>query len=742
MKRPLAVVGLIGLSAQCLALLVRPLFSLLFGIIVLLGGVVAVWIPKIRRYKTGWVGLLTAGVVIILTAVGQWIRVEPIRTHAGITANISGVVIDRVSDEKEHALVVEAEEVRRSDNGEVLCSDLRLVLYTSALPTVKKYDRITIEYVSLYAPEEGFGFSSRSYYSAKGIYLLGSFSKYSCTAIPAESRPWYACFEDMQSALADAIRTLLPKRQSALTIAMLLGDRSNLSAEVTEQFRRSGLSAMLVVSGMHLSVVIGGLLVLLRGMVRSYRMAALLCLPLTVVFLGITGFGGSAVRAGVSMLIFLISILLSRDADPLNSLGAAAILMLIGRPFIGGDVGVQLSFLATGGILSAAAPIQTSILARLPEKWGRSSMVKTVVNGVSASLAAVLFTTPLLILVFGQFSLIAPISNVLFMLPAQILLYSSGIAACFGTLGISFIAQPASVIAGVMANWFLDGSELLAQFPVLHNTDGRLALWVSMVLIGVGILLVCGVNRRRILMTVGACAVLLIIPATAGAVAPSKPSVTAIQCGDGIAVHIQSGGESLTILHGGGDRMKDHVCSYFQTNTVGTLILADEAYNKNTAETVAALVKQEMQDRVLLTGSFVPDELRRLVPMVAIETNVRRNISVGEEISAEWIETESGIWYDIEVSGNRIRIPVRSGDVTNLSTDQLLSVDLLILSDSVENGDLLRADQTILSCSAYSASKVLQSVLAMQTQFYLLSDTGTVTVVFDEYHRGHMEPAE
>lgn len=736
MKRPLGVIGLVGLSAQCAALLVHPSLSLLFGVLLLATGCVLCLFTQWRKQVALCVGVFTASVVIAVTGGLQLRIAEPLRAFDGRQATVCGTIVQVEQDAYYTEITVLADAVTDNGTQEKLCENVRLTLYTANAMHAEMYTRVKIDTVALYAPQEGFGLSARSVFAAKGVYLLGSFSKYDCTVTESGDRPWYAVFSDLRTYLLRTLRLFLPDRQASVVAAMLLGERSMLSAEVSTQFRRSGLNAMLVVSGMHLSILIGGLLRLLHRLLRSSRAAALMCMPAVLLFMVLSGFGGSVTRAGISMLIYLLAIVAVRNADPINSLGAAAVVLLLTRPFVGGDVGVQLSFLATGGILTLTKPMRDGVLARLPRKIEGLAAVKALAEAFSVSIAATLFTTPLLVLLFGELSLVGPLANVLFNLPAQLLLLSGAAAVGFGAIGLSVLAYPAALLSGIAANIFIEGTHLLAQAPMLYNVYGTLTLWVAVVLGTFGVLLLFRVRRNGVLGAASVCMLLLLIPAFAGANGEKHPEVHILKCGNGIAVHATYGDQALTLLSAGNHHLTEEVQSHFAARKAGVTVLPDEAYSAYTAQAAAFLVRNNKTDSLAITSDYLPDEIRAVQPDCPVRTGVHASVRAGESIYAERVETKSGVWYYITVGEQRVLIPLTAeADAADLPPGKQQS-EILVLTYPVAHPEDLRAKNIVLSCTLYNEAELLAVAANIRAEYYSVAQNGTLRMTFDAY--GHL----
>lgn len=156
------------------------------------------------------------------------------------------------------------------------------------------------------------------------------------------SRPWADSF------LAWAQRTLargLPEDEPVrLLWAMVLGWRTALTNEVSAPFMRTGTMHIFAISGLHIALITGILVSLLRVLQVPRRGCGLVVLPLIWAYTAATGWQASAVRATVMMSVVVAGWSLHRPSDLLNSLAAAALIILLADPSQLFQAGFQLSF--------------------------------------------------------------------------------------------------------------------------------------------------------------------------------------------------------------------------------------------------------------------------------------------------------------------------------------------------------------------------------------------------------------
>jgi len=198
------------------------------------------------------------------------------------------------------------------------------------------------------ARNEG-NFDSKAYYRAKGL----SFQIRNPEIINTYGKPdrWRETLYRWKGRMKNVYQALLPERVSGILITMVLGDKSLLEGEVKEAYQAVGISHILAISGLHVSVI--GMLVyrLLRRAGLGFWGAGLPAALLLWSYGEMTGLGASVFRA-VCMFLFLITAqAVGRSYDSLNALGFAALCLLLENPGILFYAGFQLSFGAVLGVV-------------------------------------------------------------------------------------------------------------------------------------------------------------------------------------------------------------------------------------------------------------------------------------------------------------------------------------------------------------------------------------------------------
>lgn len=228
--------------------------------------------------------------------------------------------------------------------------------------------------------------------------------------------------------LVGRLAELFPHPSSALAAGILLGSQSaKLPHEVFSDFQKTGLTHILAVSGFNIVILVSALGAAFTIFPRKIASATILVILFLFVLL--TGATPSVVRAGIMGSLSVVARLAGRRSAGLRALGITAAAMLIFDFSIIADIGFQLSFAATAGLILLAKPFDNFFASkcRLPE-WGGIREIW------SSTLAAQVFTLPLILFYFQGFFLLSPIVNVIILPFIPYLMLGSFLALIFGKI--------------------------------------------------------------------------------------------------------------------------------------------------------------------------------------------------------------------------------------------------------------------------------------------------------------------
>ena len=392
-------------------------------------------------------------------------------------------------------------------------------------------------------PRDTADFAHESYYRAHRIYVL------------AETRGAYTLNDAAAAPLWVSLRYIFPARcahwfherllslyspeDAGILLSLILGDKSALPAGFEDDMRDVGLSHVMAVSGMNVSLISGIFLLLFF----RRRPGAALAIPAVVLFTFITGAGASVVRAALMQIILLAGLLLFEKVNPLNSLFVTAGIMIFLNPYAVQDAGLWLSFLSTLGLILCGRRLEAVLMQPFREKpYAVQRLIRIPVSMAAATLTAQIFVLPLLVFLFGSFSLIAPLANLL-VLWATELAFALGIVTALLSPILPRFAAAAAVPVSLLVRFQRRIVPVMARWPisVLHTSDPYVVIGLVLFYLFILLLFLCR-SRRYLVFAFSLCAATLCLLAFFS-VADAERSVTLT------SLNLQ-GGQCTILLHG------------------------------------------------------------------------------------------------------------------------------------------------------------------------------------------------
>ena len=155
----------------------------------------------------------------------------------------------------------------------------------------------------------------------------------------------------LKNSMIQKIKNLLPTENASICIGLLLGDQSFITEEIKESFRQSNLSHMLAISGSHIAYLLPAVLTFFSIFPLHQRFKKCIGIVFLIFFMLLVGFAPSIVRACLMSMYILLAQILYKKADVYQSLGISTIIILLGNPYALLNIGFQLSYGGTIGIV-------------------------------------------------------------------------------------------------------------------------------------------------------------------------------------------------------------------------------------------------------------------------------------------------------------------------------------------------------------------------------------------------------
>jgi len=364
---------------------------LYFGSIAFLSIPIAIIILLITKNKKIIVILIcliiSIGYVSILENKYSKISDMPIKEMVTIISDIQ---------EKEYKKVCTAKIVR--NNKKILIN----IKMSQDIPSIKYGDSLYIE-GEFKQPEEARnykGYNYKQYLKTKKV--IGTVELEKAKILKSSNGSF---IHNIQKYIRDTINGTLTDEEGNLLLAILLGDKDKLSEDIQESFKTSNLSHMLAVSGAHVSYIILGLTYVLQNSIIGKKNGKIVCIIFLLAFMAITNFTPSVTRACIMAILTLFSSIIYRKSDVYTNISVAALITLIFNPYSLLDLGFQLSYGGTIGIII--------FIKRIQEKKSNSKVINYIKQMALVSIYANIIIIPIMMYHFNTVSFTFIISNIM-----------------------------------------------------------------------------------------------------------------------------------------------------------------------------------------------------------------------------------------------------------------------------------------------------------------------------------------
>ncbi|MBM3143831.1 MAG: DUF4131 domain-containing protein [Chloroflexi bacterium] len=353
----------------------------------------------------------------------------------GQTMMVTGVVID-FPDVRDTYINLRIETERLHPADAVLGTQVHGLMLARVTPEREfHYGNKIVVRGQLFTPPEQEEFSYRDYLARQGIY---SYMPRASTGVldTGHGNPIMRRIFTLKERALETVYHLWPDPEASLFAGVLLGIETGIPAPVKEAFKNTGTSHVIAISGFNITII-AGLFASFFGRVLNPRRGAVAAALGIALYTALVGADAAVVRAAIMGGLSLFARQVGRRQHGLNTLAFTAALMSLHDPHVPWDVGFQLSFAATLGLVLYAGPFQQDFTNRLTLSVSRST-AQRIAGPIGEyflfTLAAQLTTLPIMAYHFGRISLSAVIANPV-ILPVQApIMTIGGLALILGVI--------------------------------------------------------------------------------------------------------------------------------------------------------------------------------------------------------------------------------------------------------------------------------------------------------------------
>ncbi|MCM1364013.1 MAG: ComEC/Rec2 family competence protein [Faecalibacterium sp.] len=341
--------------------------------------------------------------------------------------------------------------------------------------------------------------SIHRHFKSRGVYL-GAYPTGIVSMEVCNHKSLSFTIKHERQKVINQLRSSFDSDTAGFLISILLGEKAYIDDSTYSDFKSAGVAHIMAVSGLHLSIWVLFIMNIISKAGLDKRKYALMLICFVLIIMGFTCFSGSVMRAGIMMIVYLCGFVIRKTPDSLNSLGFAAIVVLLINPYSCVNISFLLSFLSTLAIIVLAIPISEKLTQKIvkPHQGRLIQKISTVViQSISISVSVSLFTFPVTVSVFGCVSTMTVIANLILLPLTMPLILCAGLYVMFYFIPI--VSHLLHFAAEILVKISTLAIHAVAAFPYSTFAISESALpFVLTVYFGLtAIVLICLYNRKK-----------------------------------------------------------------------------------------------------------------------------------------------------------------------------------------------------------------------------------------------------
>lgn len=731
MERPFAVIGFSWIAALTAAVFLGAAVSLWIAIVLTLVFVITLIVPVLR--KAGIYSVVLGSVILALfsfciyhTAV--WSSVEDMpQNDVTITAQLCDIPFERNGV---YWYTFQTESV----SGDYPQS-MKIQISSSKALNMDLYDNLTGQFTLYTYDNSSYG----NYIHSKGIKFTGYLHVYEDIKISSDkSKPLYYYALCIRQAVSEEIDSLLPQDLSDFLQAVLLGNKSIYSADEKADFSAAGVSHIIVVSGFHLSVLTQLLLMLFLKIFKRRPLSAALTIVFVLLFMAVTGFSPSILRAGIMQLIVLLAMITYREADTLNSLGLAVLLISLFNPYAAADTGLLLSFTATLGIVvwypkmltfSSEHIFDVRDKTQFPVLYKLKKPISAVLSVVFITVSALIFSLPVSILSFRNLALYTVLTNLFITVPVSVIIGTALFMVIFGSISFLLpLAHFCAVICGTLSRIVLWCIQTVSSLPyaVVDLSQKFIPIWLSATLL-LGVFVFLLKNRQGMIKYVVCISTALLAVGLFSFqfMNTHTTTVTVADTGEGIALVLTKNNQSAVIFSGAADysAVSAYVdtADYFLLTSWAQGRSAEKLLKNLTVHTIEVYNEEKAYERlheyILQSGQKI------------FSDNTAPHTVQWQGIDIQSFTKDGLVYVFFQIDNNRFLILPENADCAQLPQEWRCA-EFCIVSGVTKNKNILSFNTLIISADKSQEQEIMAQFYTYAQSVYTTCGRGDLIFSF------------
>lgn len=515
-------------------------------------------------------------------------------------------------------------------------------------------------------------------------YLVYAFAD-SAITVTGHTNSWIYFPKTVARAVNWKLSELFSADTASFLKAILIGERSEFSENlsVTNAFSDAGIYHIVAVSGLHVSFFAG----LIYAVLGNRKWTAIVIIPMVLFFMAITGFTPSVTRAGIMQIFTVTAPLVKRDNDSITALSFALAVILLINPYAAANAGLQLSFLATFGIIVFTPGVRNALIKAtgISRKRDRAlilcirdRVLYFIIISFSTTFGALVLTMPLSALYFKSVSLAAPLANMLILWAASFV-FSFGLIGCAAGFVWIPLAKVVALPVTLVVRYIILAAEIIGNsgFAAVYTSNKYIVIWLVYVYLTGMVFVIMKAGFRKLVLpicmsVIALCTAILV---AAWNTDNTSATFTALDVGQGQSIVLTSGEFTAAVDCGSnycdaGNILADYVLSLGRSR-LDAFVLTH--YDSDHCSGI-----DELLERIDIEVMIIP------VPETCDGDNAEEIIALAERENIEIIYADEDVKCNFGDSTLRVYAPLTDGDENEMCLVSLFSCgsfDVLVTGD-------------------------------------------------------------
>lgn len=694
MKRLFALTGFVYISVQTAAFYISSILAIIVAVAGVIAGIIFFFLIKDKyKKKTICAACITAVIAgLVFYAYSEFYYIP-----AQTTYNNKEVSINAQLSEEPHKSYntyyyeLTAKTVNGNDE------NFKILLKSATQLEIEPFDYITC----LVTLEK----CDNSRYIAQGfLYTAYTSYDFEYNTEKPEGLPLYSLAINARNAMKTALDILMPERLASFSKAIALGDRFSLDSRTRADFTKTGISYIIVVSGMHLVIVSSFVIALLRRLSKNRYVTYIGAIITIICFMAITGFSSSVMRAGIMLIIYLIGKMIFHQADSLNSLGFATLCLCVPNPFASGDIGLLLSVSATLGIILLNNKINGFIFKGIKSKRLKR-LLNYPIKTFSLTLSAFVFTVPITLLAFGTFSPIVFVASLIITPFVSALVICILLSSIFYYAGfLSVLAYPFAFVNCVISSFIIFVVNVLAdlKFSTVYVSYISAVIFLSASAILIAIALLFKDYKHKLKYSFIMIA-LIVFTGYAVSFLPKPDKLEIMNTNNGTTVLLDTYKGLAVLSCGGESAMTTEIVDEIGIRNSEINFLSVPDNNKSSCAYASSILEEFDCLSVLLYDTDRTNEetyrrAKECNEAWSLFENQSEQVKLWEEVTVNAFNVAGDTFEYINSDDYTILIIPQDADCTDIP-ESFLTADIIISSGCPANYGMLRCDTFVYTGS-------------------------------------------